>query len=543
VRAPALAAGLLLLLALGACQVDAGSVVKQATKEPGHGGTVVEALVGDVATLNPLFQPDDNARDVDSLIYQGLTTIGASQEVQPLLARSWSVSADALTYTVEVRADLAWSDGKPFTAADVVFTFKTLQDPSYRQLQPGARFWTDVKVALVDSTHVRFTLMAPSASFPLALRAGILPEHVFAGMPAQAMATDPRSGAQAVGMGPFVPESMTDDHRVVTLKRNPYAKPQPRLDHVVFRSYQTLGEALSAVSSGEADAVGGVQPPQLELLAKRPDLHILEARTFSVAAALFSLSPDQAVYFSPPSVRQALNQAVDRSRIIQSVLHGHADAGPGPIAPSDWAYSAKASGGYPYDPRAATAALDRAGWSLDPGKGVRMRAGREFSVQLVTADAYPYQDVAELIAQQLKEIGVEVQVDPEPAAMMVDVLLGKRYQMALAAFDNGSDPDQFSLWHSGAPVNSLNFAGLPRQALIDKDLEDGRTFSDRASRLSAYADFQQLMGDAAPAIFLYEPHYAYVVSRRVQGVGLNSVLQARDRFQFITDWYVTTKGV
>jgi peptide/nickel transport system substrate-binding protein len=147
-----------------------------------------------------------------------------------------------------------------------------------------------------------------------------------------------------------------------------------------------------------------------------------------------------------------------------------------------------------------------------------------------------------MVGQQLKAIGVDVEVDPEPAAMMVDVLLGKKYQMALAAFDSGSDPDQYSLWHSGAPENSLNFAGLPRQALIDKDLEDGRSSSDRSSRLAAYADFQQLMGDAAPAIFLYEPHYAYVVSRRVQGVRLNSVIEPVDRFQYVADWYVTTKG-
>ena len=540
-RAAALAAALL-LWALAACQLDAGTVVKQATKEPGHGGTAVEALVGEVATLNPLFQPDDNARDVDSLIYQGLTSVGPSQEVRPLLARAWTVSSDRLAYTVEIRTDVSWSDGSPFTAADVMFTFRTLQDPGYRELQPSARFWSDVKVALVDSTHVRFTLLAPSASFPLALRVGILPEHIFAGVPIQAMTQDSHSGADAVGTGPFVPESISDDHRVVTLKRNPHAKPKPRLDHVVFKAYQTLGEALAAVSNGQADMVGGVQPPQLELLTKRPDLHILEAKTFSVTAALFSLSADQAAFFSPPSVRQALAQAIDRSRIIDSILKGHADAGPGPIPPSDWAFSARYATAYPYDPKAAAAALDAAGWILDTNTGIRTRAGREFRIQLLVAEAYPYQDVAEMIAQQLKAVGVQVEVVPEPAAMMVDVLLGKRYQMALAAFDSGSDPDQYSLWHSGAPENSLNFSGMPRQALIDKDLEDGRSFSDRASRLSAYADFQQLMQEAAPAIFLYEPHYAYVISRRVQGVRLNAVIEPADRFQYIAEWYVTTKG-
>jgi peptide/nickel transport system substrate-binding protein len=122
-------------------------------------------------------------------------------------------------------------------------------------------------------------------------------------------------------------------------------------------------------------------------------------------------------------------------------------------------------------------------------------------------------------------------------------LVGKHFQMALVAFDNGPDPDQFSLWHSSATQDPLNFASslVPKQALIDKDLEDGRTASDRKARKLAYADFQDLMSDAAPAIFLYEPHYAYVVSSRVHGVRANPVVEPIDRFQHVSDWWVDVK--
>jgi peptide/nickel transport system substrate-binding protein len=535
------ALGLVLVL-LAACRLDSSAIVKQATKDPGRGGSVVEALVGSVTTLNPLFQPDDNSRDIDSLIYQGLTTAGAEQDVQPQLARSWAVSKDQLTYTVELRDDVSWSDGKPFSAADVLFTYKLLQDQTYQQLEPSAKFWSDVKIDSPNELQVRFILKAPSASFPLALRTGVLPQHVFADLPASEISSDPHSAAQAVGTGPFVPESMTPDGKVVTLKRNPHARPQPKLDHFIFRTYPTLGDALAAVSNGEADTVGGVQPPQLELIARRPDLRVLETKSFSVAAVLINLSPDQAVYFNPPGVRQALNEAVDREKIVESVLHGHADVGAGPIPPSEWAYSAKATSAYQYDVRSANAALDAAGWTMNSQTGIRSRAGKDFSINLVVAEAYPYQDVADMLAAQLKQVGVDVRIDREPASLMVGFIVDKRYQLALAAFDNGSDPDQYTLWHSGAGPASLNFAGMPRQALIDKDLEDGRSATDRGSRLQVYEDFQKLIDDAAPAIFLYEPHYAYVVARRLQGVRVNSVIEPADRFQYVSDWYVTTKG-
>jgi peptide/nickel transport system substrate-binding protein len=535
------ALGLALVL-LAACQVDSSALVKQATKDPGRGGSVVEALVGTVATLNPLFQPEDNSRDIDSLIYQGLTTVGPEQDVVPQLARSWTVSKDQLTYTVDLRDDVSWSDGKPFNSADVLFTYKLLQDPTYQQLEPSAKFWSDVKVDAPNGLQVRFTLKAPSASFPLALRTGILAEHVFGDVPVSEIPTDAHSAAGAVGTGPFVPESMTQDGKVVTLKRNPHARPQPKLDHFIFRTYPTLGDALAAVSSGEADTVGGVQPPQLDLIARRPDLRVLETKSFSVAGVLINLSPDQAIYFNPTSVRQALNQAIDREKIVESVLRGHADVGAGPIPPSEWAYSARATAAYQYDPKAAGAALDAAGWTLNPQTGIRNRAGKDFSINLVVAEAYPYQDVADMLAAQLRQVGVDVRIDREPASLMVGLIVDKRYQLALAAFDNGSDPDQYTLWHSGAGPASLNFAGMPRQALIDKDLEDGRSAADRSARMQAYEDFQKLIDDAAPAIFLYEPHYAYVVARRVQGVRVNAAIEPADRFQYVTDWYVTTKG-
>jgi peptide/nickel transport system substrate-binding protein len=154
--------------------------------------------------------------------------------------------------------------------------------------------------------------------------------------------------------------------------------------------------------------------------------------------------------------------------------------------------------------------------------------------------------VAQSISAQLKQVGVEVRVDPVPASVLVGrYVVGRTYQMALVAFDNGPDPDQYSLWHSGAPKDSLNFASplVPRQALIDKDLEDGRAAGDRRSRIAAYADFQDLMQDAAPAVFLFEPHYAYVVSNRVRGLRTSAVVEPVDRFQHVAEWYVATKGL
>jgi len=508
---------------------------------PQKGGTVVEAIVGEAQSLNPLFAVEDNARDIDSLVFQGLITVDAGQNVEPLLAKSMSVSEDRTTYLFKLRTDLKWADGQPFTADDVLFTFHVMQDRAYDQ--PQGQFWKEVRVELNGINEVRFVLKAPSSSFPFALRQGIIPEHVFKDVPTEAMALDPHSAAMAFGTGPFMVDSISENHKSVTLKRNPFAAAAPNLDHLVFRSYPTLADAVDAVSRGEADAVGALQPPQLGTLARRPDLQINELKTFSFTAALFNVSPEMSVYFNPPAVRQALVQAIDR-RAVLNVLDRRADAAPGPIPPTDWAYDRDAAGKYPFDIAAARRTLDATGWLLPPDGGVRQRSGKDFSISIVTADSYPYVQVADLLTKEFATVGVQLTVDVVPSTVLVSrYLVGKKYQMALVAFDNGPDPDQFGLWHSSNSSDALNFSSplLPKQALIDKDLEDGRATADRKPRKAAYADFQDLMSDAAPAAFLYEPHYAYIVSRRVHGVRTNPVVEPVDRFQYVTEWWVDVK--
>ncbi len=510
---------------------------------PVSGGQVVEAVAGTPGPLNPLFEQGANEAEIDSLVYQGLTTIKPDQQVGGLLARSWTVSADGLTYTFNLRSGVRWADGAPFSADDVMFTFGVLQSHEYQQ--PTDQYWKDVKVERVGSLQVRFTLKAPTASFPLALRQGIVAKHLFNGVAVGDMPRSPRSEARAIGTGPFEVSSISSDRHIVTLDRNPYANPRPYLDHFVFRSYPTPADAVDAVSRGEADTVGDLLPQGISALARRPDLQLMQVRTFNFAAVLFNLTADLAVYFNPPTVRQALNEAIDRQKIVRGVLEGNADPAPGPIPPTSWAYAKQAAGKYQYSPAAATKALQDAGWTMDLQTGILSKAGREFQVQLVTPDAYPYRPVAEAVASQLRLIGVQVVIDPVPTSLLVSkYLVGKQYQLALADFENGPDPDQSNFWHSGGAIDSLNFTSedrLPKQALIDKDLEDGLAKVAVADRRSAYTDFQDLMSDAAPAIFLFEPHYTYVVSRRVRGVHTNPVIEPIDRFEYVTDWYAATQ--
>ena len=529
------------LFLLTGCAINTALPIARTGPVPG--GQVVEAITGSPGPLNPLFEQEENARDIDTLIYQGLTTLDKNQKVVGLLAAGWTIGDNGLSYTFNLRSNVRWADGKPFTADDVMFTYGILQSPDYQE--PTQQNWKQLKVEELGKLQVKFTLKSQWAGFALAMRHGIIAKHLFQDVRVADMAASQYSGARAIGTGPFKVGSITSDRHQVTLDRNPYARPKPYLDNFVFRSYPLLDDAVDAVSRGEADMAGELALQAASALARRPDLVLVQVRTFIVATVLFNLTPDLAVYFNPPSVRQALNQAIDRKKIVRDVLEGRADPAPGPIPPSDWAFSKPAAEKLSYDQVQAQKALQAAGWTMNLQTGILSRAGREFSVTLVTTDAYPFRQVAEEVSAQLRLIGVQVKLAPSvPASVLVSkYLIGRQYQMALTVLDGGADPDQSSFWHSGQSPDTINFAvdRLPRQALIDKDLEDGVANTDVTTRRSKYEDFQQLMSDAAPAIFLFEPHYTYVVSKRVRGLHTNPVIDPGDRFEYVSDWYVTTQ--
>jgi peptide/nickel transport system substrate-binding protein len=512
--------------------------------KPAGGGTAVEALVGAPGALNPLFEVDATTRDIDSVIYQGLTTIDAQQNVIGLLASSWTISPNHLSYTFTIRQGIKWADGQPFTADDVLFTFHVLQDLEYQQ--PGADSWRQLGVGPAGAGRVIFTLRAPSASFPLALRIGIIAKHLFNGMSPPQIAASQFSGVGAIGTGPFKVSAISP--LAVTLIRNSFAEPQPYLDHLIFRTYSSNPAtdpqaAIDGVVHGVADLVGGLEPQEVGTLLRRSDMTVQDVRTFTDAFVSMNVEGAGKPFFSDVRVRRALTQAIDRQKIINDVIAGRGDPDPGPIPTADWAYSAVAAAKYPYDRLTAVKALETAGWVLAPGAKVRTKRGVAFRVDLVTAGSFPSRQIADAVSSQLLAVGVEADVKPVTSSALVQTyLLGRHYQLALAAFDVGPDPDQYSLWHSGADRGTINFAYAQGWGVIDQDLEVGRAAVDQSARLAAYIDFQMLMADAAPAIFLYAPHYDYAVSQRVHGVRLNDVIEPGDRFQYVTQWYVNTGG-
>jgi peptide/nickel transport system substrate-binding protein len=508
---------------------------------PDSGGSYTEAVIGNPTYLNPiLLQFNQVDRDISSLIFSGLTRFDENGMIVPDLAERWDVSDGGKTYLFQLRKDVRWHDRTPFTADDVVFTVKEMQRADFQGSPDVADLWRNVQVEQVSDYSVRFTLKDPYAPFLEFASVGILPHHLYADTVGKAM-TDSQYNLRPIGTGPFRWNRTATDS--ITLEAHPdYHGPVPHLAQLRFRFFPDYAGALAALEKGEVDAFANIDPQDVARLKSNEKLAVYSAPDFLRYTVLFmnNTSP----IFRDKSIRQAVAYAINRDRLIQTVLDGQGAPGKGPISPGSWAFDAKAKS-YEYDPKKAESLLDSAGWQDGNADGIREKDGQPLTFVILTNDNRRRVKVGELIADDLRKVGFKSEIQ---VLGWTDLL---REYMATRTFQGviaeqwlmTADPDIYTLWHSSQAGNGgFNFSGLVNEKM-DKLLEDGRRTMDRSARTQIYGEFQQLWEDESPALILYYPQFNWGVSRAVKDVKLSAFIDSSSRFRHVSEWYTKTRSV
>lgn len=411
--------------------------------------TMVVALLQDADTLNPFTGTSATSTQIFRLTYDYLTDYSL-QDNHPVpgLAQSWSTSADGLTWTFPLRRGVTWSDGRPLTASDVVFTFRTLM--THPTLANSALVHNFGSVSAPDPQTVVIRTKVPTPSM-LALDIPIVPAHLWAGHdPGTAL-----TGAAAqVGSGPFrLVEARQSASYRFTGNRG-YWRGAPKIDQLILRYFTNADAAVQALRKGEVDVAGNLTPGQYQALAGDPKIARNEARGtrftelgFNSGAARADGIPigDGHPALADVRVRQAIDHAIDRRTLVARVLGGHGDAGVGylPATLKPWGWRPDPASLRRFDPAQANRILDTAQYRRGPDGVRRMPGGgRRLSFNLLVPNGRPhYQQSATYITQWLAAIGIEVRVqvmsDSEKSARTA---VG-RYDMFLGGWILDPDPD------------------------------------------------------------------------------------------------------
>lgn len=535
-------AGVALVMMLLSYQVQSSALCTVSV--PTAGGTFIEGLVGRPFSLNPLLSdsyPVD--RELSNLIFDGLVRYNETGEVVPALAESWSLSEDGLTLTFTLRDGLTWHDGQPVTVDDVAFTYGLMQEEAFPGPTQLRNLWQSVTITPLNDRQISFTLPQPYAPFIEATTRGVLPAHLLRGTDVAGMATAAFNQAP-VGTGPFEVQPGQDWQRTGRLRLSPnldYWREGTQLSDVEFRFFAGPEELLSAFLNGEIHAANGLSPTMT------PEVSIAEgARLFTsiaprYSALYFNLSETGAVALQSKEVRQALAFALDRPALIDSVLNGQGILFEGPYLPDNWAFRPEIMTQYSYQPETAAGLLDSVGWV--GGDGARTQEGVPLSLRLVTIDQAEQRAIAEEIARQWQQVGIETQLTFFPDVDSLHQALSERsFDVALVEIAPSNDPDLYDFWSQEAMVRGQNYSGWNNRRASEA-LETGRQVYPQSERVPYYEAFLRQFDGDLPALALYQHVTTYVVSDDVQQLEIGRIRQPRDRYRTLASWYLNYRDV
>jgi peptide/nickel transport system substrate-binding protein len=512
--------------------------------------------------------------------YQGLTgENGVTGAIEPALAESWQFSPNKKQIVFTLRSGLKWSDGQPLTADDVVFTYQDVVFNPKVPIEAKENLKIGEKqefpqVRKIDDRQVEFTFPQPFVPFLRAVSmpsgVGILPKHA---LEASLKTQDSKGNltflstwgtdtppAQIIVNGPYKLESYVAGQRAV-FRRNPYywrkgAKGEtlPKIDKIIWQVIENLDVQLLRFRSGDLDVLGDTRPMKAEYYgllkqeAKRLNANVLNGGAWSgVLQFVFNLStakdeagkpfvdPIKSKWFNNKAFRQAIAYAIDNNRINQNLFRGLGIVQHSPVSVQSPYFLTPDRGlkTYDYQPETAKRLLTEAGFKYDNQGQLFDADGHRVEFNLITnANNLVRVAIGSQIKQDLARIGIQLNFQ----AINFNVLVGKisetrDWDMHIIGFEGGVEPHSVAnLWMSGGASHSFNLKQQPGQSAIqdyapkpfeqeiDRLFIAGAQEFDETKRQKIYAQYQQVVAEELPIIYLVNDRALMAVRNDIKGL-------------------------
>ncbi len=528
---------ILAVLALGALVLAQPKVFKapNPSESPAYGGDFRDVSTSDPKTFNPFVAKETSSSDVISLFLPWLTDYNPyTGEPEGLLVKSWEIKNNGLTIVFHLREGAVWSDGKPITADDVIFSAKVHADPDVgsNSIKSFEIDGSPIVWSKIDDYTVQADFPKP---FAPALIQGwsIVPKHVFEKAYAEGtvtemwdVGTDP---AQIVSGGPFILDQFVQGERVV-LKKNPNfwgvdekGNPLPYLDRYIFTIVPDINAALAKFLAGELDLYGARDADQVAQIIDRIDSGKLDATIFpnadvttSTNFVFFNWNNEdtwKAELFRNKKFRQAMAHLMDKESMIELALGGLGQPQWSPISIPAKAFFTDDVAKFEYDPAKAAQMLAEIGFRNKNAQGVLVDAsGRALEFRLATNQGNNVREkIAQLFAEDAKKIGVNVKYAPIAFNELVRQILNTRdFDAILIGLTGGREPAfGRNVWELDGPLHMWNYGPdfESFEILIDKLMKQGATTLEQSKRREIYVRFQQVVAENLPLTYTVAPAY------------------------------------
>jgi peptide/nickel transport system substrate-binding protein len=503
-------------ITLTACGTKQESVSSRPPEEkpPAYGDILVRGDIGDASNLIPILASDSASHNIAGMIYNGLVKYDKNMNIVGDLAESWDISSNGLVITFHLRKGIKWHDGKPFTSADVLYTYQATIDPKTPTAYAGD-FLKVKKVEAPDDYTFRVTYDKPFAPALISWSSAILPRHLLAGKDI----TRSSLSRHPIGTGPYMFREWVAGQKIVLVSNPDYFEGQPYIDGRMTRiipDTATMFLELRAQNIGMMGLTPLQYTRQTENNLFKNNFNKYRYLSFAYTFMGYNLKNP---LFADKRVRQAISYAINKDEIISGVLLKLGKPASGPYKPGTWAFNDKVKV-YNYNPQKALALLNEAGWEKTGSEGLLKKDGQPFIFEIVTNQGNETrQKCAEIIQRQLKEIGITVKIRVlEWSAFVTDFINKRRFDAVILGWTIPLDPDAYDVWHSGKTApEELNFISYNNPE-ADEMLEKGRSTFDQKERKKYYDRFQEILAEDQPYTFLYVPEALVIINNRFRGI-------------------------
>jgi peptide/nickel transport system substrate-binding protein len=515
-------------LALMACGRGADTAAGDAATT---GGTAVIAVAGEAEHLMPPVIQTIAAKQVVDQVFAPLAEVGEGHGTLgdagfiPRAAERWTWSPDSSAVDFHMRAGARFHDGHPVTAGDVKFTYEVYADPKVASPHISAFPRVD-SIVVVDSmtARVHFGERTPERFFKFATNLSILPRHLLEGVAPEALASAPQAQAP-VGSGPYRFVRWERGTALELAADTANAEGRPTLDRLVWRPVSDPNAGARSVVAGEADFSEALRPEGMALVTPDIPARPVEYAAPMVGYLLFN-TRSQANRQQPHpilgdrAVRRAIAQGIDRATVVRNALDTLAVLARGPLPRTSWAHDTSVA--LPaFDRAAAIAALEGAGWKDANGDGVRERAGAPLRLSLlVPSVSATRRQMATVIQDQLKQLGIDVTVDELEPSVMLPLLNTGKFDAFIHVWQTDASPSSMGQAWSGADLERSQNYGWFSTPAIDSLLQRAVSAATIEAARPLYRSATQAIVDEAPAVFLWEPRSFALVHKRIRFDGL-----------------------
>lgn len=496
-----------------------------------EGDWLVQAFGVNLKSLTPFISADAYSSDVQSFIQESLLIRNPeSLEWEGLLAESWTVSEDGLTFVFKLRDGLSFSDGKPLTADDVAFSFDFIMNEAIQAPRERAYYSKIASVEALDARTVRFQFKEPYFN-ALSLAGGlsVMPKHFYE--PYLEKPNDyNQSKGLLLGSGPYRledPRNWSPDKGMVELRRNPrYWGPiQPSFNRLIWRVIENDSARLTTFRNGDIDTYGS-RPIEYRKLVEDPDL-AKKAEHWEYMSPVAGYSyigwnqqrDGTPTRFADQRVRQAMTYLIDRARIIEEIFLGYGEVALSPFNANSKQHDPELSPRR-YDQDKGMALLNEVGYEDRDGDGLLEDAeGNPFEFELVYFQGN--EDTGRMVLflkDMLARAGILLKPKPTEWSVMIDLLNKRDFEAITLGWTSGLETDLYQMFHSsqieGAGNNFINYHNPELDRLID----EARATVDEAKRMPLWQAAERQLFQDQPYTFLMRRKSLVFIDRRIRNV-------------------------